>query len=50
MVREIAGLEDGACLIGPKKDWFKPAFFSLFDFSKMKKSRSRLQKTNEQSF
>ena len=37
-------------IIGPKKDWFKPVFFNLFDFSKMKKPRSRLQKTNKQSF
>ena len=37
-------------IIGPKKDQFKPVFFSLFDFSKMKRPRSRLQKTNKQSF
>ena len=37
-------------MIGPKKDRFKPVFFGLFDFSKMKRPRSRLQKTNKQSF
>ena len=37
-------------IIGPKKDRFKPVFFSLFDFSKMKRPRPRLQKTNKQSF
>ena len=37
-------------IIGPKKDQFKPVFFSLFDFFKMKRPRSRLQKTNKQSF
>ena len=37
-------------IIGPKKHWFKPVFFSLFDFFKMKRPRSRLQKTNKQSF
>ena len=37
-------------IIGPKKDQFKLVFFGLFDFSKMKRPRSRLQKTNKQSF
>ena len=37
-------------IIGPKKDQFKPVFFSLFDFSKMKRPRPRLQKTNKRSF
>ena len=37
-------------IIGPKKDWFKPVFFGLFDFSKMKRPRPRLQKTNKWSF
>ena len=37
-------------IIGPKKDRFKPVFFGLFDFSKMKKPRPRLQKTNKRSF
>ena len=37
-------------IISPKKDQFKPVFFSLFDFSKMKRPRQRLQKTNKQSF
>ena len=34
-------------IIGPKKHQFKPIFFSLFDFSKMKRPRPRLQKTNK---
>ena len=34
----------------PKKDRFKPVFFGLFDFSKMKRPRPRLQKTNKWSF
>ena len=33
-------------IISPKKDKFKLVFFSLFDFFKMKRPRSRLQKTN----
>ena len=37
-------------IIGPKKDQFKLIFFGLFDFSKMKRPRPRLQKTNKQSF
>ena len=37
-------------IISPKKDWFKLVFFSLFDFSKMKRPRPRLQKINKQSF
>ena len=37
-------------IISPKKDQFKPVFFGLFDFSKMKRPRSKLQKTNKQSF
>ena len=37
-------------IIGPKKDQFKLVFFGLFDFSKMKRPRPRLQKTNKQSF
>ena len=37
-------------IIGPKKDQFKPVFFGLFDFSKMKRPRPRLQKTNKWSF
>ena len=37
-------------IMGPKQDPFKPVFFSLFDFSKMKRPRPRLQKTNTQSF
>ena len=37
-------------IIGPKKDQFKLVFFSLFDFSKMKRPRPRLQKTNKWSF
>ena len=37
-------------IISPKKDWFKPVFFGLFDFSKMKRPRPRLQKTNKWSF
>ena len=37
-------------IIGPKKDRFKLVFFGLFDFSKMKRPRPRLQKTNKQSF
>ena len=34
-------------IISPKKDWFKLVFFSLFDFSKMKRPRPRLQKTKK---
>ena len=37
-------------IIGPKKNQFKPFFFGLFDFSKMKRPRPRLQKTNKWSF
>ena len=37
-------------IIGPKKDQFKLVFFGLFDFSKIKRPRLRLQKTNKQSF
>ena len=37
-------------IICPKKHGFKPVFFSLFDFSKMKRPRPRLQKTNKRSF
>ena len=37
-------------IISPKKNQFKPVFFSLFDFFKMKRPRLRLQKTNKQSF
>ena len=37
-------------IISPKKDQFKLVFFSLFDFSKIKRPRPRLQKTNKQSF
>ena len=37
-------------IIGPKKDQFKLVFFGLFYFSKMKRPRPRLQKTNKQSF
>ena len=37
-------------IIGPKKDQYKPVFFSLFDFSKMKRPRPRLQKTNKWFF
>ena len=37
-------------IIGPKKDQFKPVFFGLFDFSKMKRPRPRLQKNNKQFF
>ena len=37
-------------IISPKKDQFKLVFFGLFDFSKMKRPRSRLQKTNKWSF
>ena len=37
-------------IIGPKKDRFKLVFFGLFNFSKMKRPRPRLQKTNKQSF
>ena len=37
-------------IIGPKKDQFKPVFFGLFDFSKMKRPRPRLQKTNKWAF
>ena len=37
-------------IIGPKQDRFKPVFFSLFDFSKIKRPRLRLQKTNKRSF
>ena len=37
-------------IIGPKKHQFKLVFFGLFDFSKMKRSRPRLQKTNKWSF
>ena len=37
-------------IISPKKDQFKLVFFGLFDFSKMKRPRPRLQKTNKWSF
>ena len=37
-------------IISPKKDQFKPVFFGLFDFSKIKRPRPRLQKTNKWSF
>ena len=37
-------------IIGPKKDRFKLVFFRLFDFSKMKRPRPRLQETNKWSF
>ena len=37
-------------IISPKKDQFKPVFFGLFDFSKIKKPRPKLQKINKQSF
>ena len=37
-------------IISPKKDQFKLVFFGLFDFFKIKRPRSRLQKTNKQSF
>ena len=36
-------------IISPKKDQFKLVFFSLFEFSKMKKPRPRLHRTNKQS-
>ena len=37
-------------IIGPKKDQFKLVFFSLFDFSKMKKTKTKTAKDQQMVF